>query len=130
MNNAMQYEQESSRFFDAYDAVPRDGPAVFVATTHPDDGEALRGQWISIDRSTQDVRRDIVDAVGVAAVAAGTWRVIDQVHLGHHMLPEDLRPDELRAEAIRQAAIARHPSSFRPGLELRPVDAIGAEGTS
>jgi len=122
MNEALNYEQLTNPFFDAYDAVPRDGPAVFVATTEPAEDEELRGQWIQLDREVQLIRRNIIDAVGATAVAAGTWRVIDQIRLGNLMLPEVLRPDELREEAIRRSAIARHPSSFRPGLTMDVID--------
>jgi hypothetical protein len=80
-----------SSLADAWDAVPRDGPAVLVVDTVPFDrrGE-IRGSWIDPTRPEPEVVRAVAAAVGVEAWENERWVVLDQVRIGSVMIPEDL----------------------------------------
>jgi hypothetical protein len=104
----------------SWEANPRDGPAVYIETVDTIGETALRGAWIDLTSDPDEVHQQIVDAVGAAAVASASWRIIDQVGVGKSMLPEDLEPAELSQIAIREAAKRRHPSHSSAEDVLRP----------
>lgn len=122
-HNELDMEQQ---WLQAWEANPRDGPAVYIETVDTIGDTALRGAWIDLTTDSDEVHQQIVDAVGAAAVASASWRIIDQVGVGDTMLPEDLEPAELRRIAIREAAKRRYPSyspaedGARPRLQPAP----------
>ena len=73
-------EAGSDVALDGYDAVPRDGPAVFVADTAKLDRGELHGRWIGLDRSAADIATHI-SAVTNRSPIDGGWAVIDQTRL-------------------------------------------------
>jgi hypothetical protein len=113
--------QRQPHWLDAYDAVPRDGPAVLLATTDLRDGETPRGGWVDVSEDEMQVWRDVEAAVGAVAVGDGRWEIIDQIDMGPQMLPDQLSLSELCRAGIRAAARRRHPSSFVPRPKLRLV---------
>lgn len=76
-----------------YDAVPRDGPAVFVADIKGfDESGDYVGNWIRLDRPNQEVQEEL------RAVVNGQperFAIIDQVDMGPVMVDEDASLPEL-----------------------------------
>ena len=96
-------EAGSDVALDGYDAVPRDGPAVFVADTAKLDRGELHGRWIGLDRSAADIATHI-SAVTNRSPIDGGWAVIDQTRLGGTMCDEHISFDGLS----RLARLHRH----------------------
>lgn len=71
---------------DRWDAVPRDGPAVFVIGG---DATSLTGDWIDPTADVDQVAAAVETATGQPA-EIGSWTVVDQIGLGPEMLPEHL----------------------------------------
>jgi hypothetical protein len=79
---------------DAYDAVPRDGPAIFVARSN-DQGEPdqpIDGRWVDLRLGESALQAELAGHPSVAG-----WFVLDQLDCGPEMIPEQPTPDELRA---------------------------------
>jgi hypothetical protein len=98
-------EPETDITLDGYDAVPRDGPAVFVAdTTKLDHGE-LHGRWIGLDQPTADIATEISRVTERSPIDGG-WAVVDQTRLGATMCDEAITFDGLTrlARLHRQVA--------------------------
>jgi hypothetical protein len=77
---------------DRWNAVPRDGPAVFVIGG--DSPSCVMGDWIDPTAATEQV----ADAVAVATgqpPEIGSWAVVDQTGLGAELLPEHLSIESL-----------------------------------
>ena len=80
-------EQTEVHIAHGWDAVPRDGPAVFIAN-----GETLagtsgpEGAWVRLDRTRQEVAADLGRLIGSAGQTH--WLVFDQVGLGPIMVDE------------------------------------------
>lgn len=98
-------ESGSDLAIDAYDAVPRDGPAVFVADIARLDRGELHGQWIGLDQSAADIAENI-SRVTERSPVDGSWAIVDQCRLGSTMCDEDLTFDGLTrlARLHREAA--------------------------
>ena len=92
-------------WLDAHDAVPRDGPAVMVTATEPADQP--RGGWVELTGDELQLRRDIADAVGPAAVASGEWAISRGSPPGTGMAGEAWG----RASRSPASAACRSPSS-------------------
>src|SRR5438093_5742017 len=89
-------------FRDTWDAVPRDGPAVFIVKTDPfDERGRIVGRWIDPTGSIDAIDRQITELIGSLANEGG-WAVIDQIGLGPEMLPEELTLEALRRMALRR----------------------------
>lgn len=96
--NTNQHEQSvpDERWFDQWDAAPRDGPAVFIVDTATYDRHGTPwGRWIDPTREPEAVRSDIEECVGIELTEAGQWAVVDQIGLGDAMIPEQLSIDAL-----------------------------------
>ena len=78
------------RPLDYWDAVPRDGPAVFVANTDLLDLGIIHGRWIDPRQPEPILRDQLVTALGGQVVQRRAWAVIDQINVGEAMLPEDV----------------------------------------
>lgn len=69
-----------------YDAVPRDGPAVFVADVKVfDESGDYVGRWIRLDRSSREVQEELRAMV---SGQAERFAIIDQVDMGPVMVDE------------------------------------------
>ncbi len=83
----------------AWEAAPRDGPAIFVIDTSMfDDHGELRGCWLDPNMAPEVLYEQVRALLGREPVE-GSWAVIDQVGLGPLMLPETLGVDEVRSSA-------------------------------
>jgi hypothetical protein len=94
-------------WLDAYDAVPRDGPAVFVMdTASPAHEGPPRGRWLDPTQPADVLHRQIGEVVGDSS---NGWAIIDQVGLGPIMVPEQLSLSALSRLARRWSGReARH----------------------
>ena len=81
-----------------YDAVPRAGPAVFIAKEALLDAGVISGHWLD-PCDTAEVVSARIDLVTGQLGELGGYAIIDQVGLGPDMLAEDLTPAELAFEA-------------------------------
>jgi len=90
--------------WEAWDAVPRDGPAVFIVDTRALDQEGqLRGRWISLEQDETAIVSCIEGVLG--RPPDDGWAIVDQVGLGRRMVPADLTVGEL-PDLARQLAAA------------------------
>lgn len=83
----------------AWEAAPRDGPAIFVIDTRvfDDDGE-IRGRWLDPNIAPEVLYEQVRALLGREPVE-GSWAIIDQVGLGPLMVPETLGVNEVRSAA-------------------------------
>ena len=77
---------------DRWDAIPRDGPAVFVIGG--DSVSGVAGDWIDPVAETEQVAEAVAAATGQPP-ENGSWAVVDQIGLGNEMLPEHLSIESL-----------------------------------
>lgn len=85
---------------DAYDAVPRDGPSIFIARTNGHEAEQpVEGRWVDLRLGESALRAELAGHPSVAG-----WMVLDQFDCGPEMIPEQPTPDELRALIARAQA--------------------------
>lgn len=90
--------------WEAWDAVPQDGPAVFVIDTVVlEQQQALHGRWLDLSAGQTAAEAALRDLL--QRPIDGGWAIVDQVGLGPRMAPETIAaeelqrlPDELRAE--------------------------------
>lgn len=88
-------ENATAGGWDAWDAAPRDGPAVFVIdASRLDTSGDLRGGWLDPTVDTATFTRGIADLLG-REPNTGEWAIIDQTGLGETMLPETFNLAEL-----------------------------------
>jgi hypothetical protein len=74
---------------DAWDAVPRDGPGVFVIDTEAFDRRQVRGRWIDPTAEPALIELQLQELLG-RWPEPGSWAVVDQVGVGEATLPEHL----------------------------------------
>lgn len=85
---------------DAYDAVPRDGPAIFIARSGGQEANPpIEGRWVDLRLGESALRAELAGHPSVAG-----WVVLDQLDCGPEMIPEQPTPDELRALIARAHA--------------------------
>lgn len=90
--------------WEEWNAVPRDGPAVFVVDVEVADREGrVQGRWIDPTGTREEIERQLGELLGRAS-DEGTWAVVDQVGLGPLMVPEVLAATDLPVAA--QEAVA------------------------
>jgi hypothetical protein len=70
-----------------YDAVPRDGPAIYVVAAETWDQGDVTGIWIELESPTDKVV-ELLSAVAGRALELDDLRVVDQVGVGKLMLDE------------------------------------------
>jgi hypothetical protein len=81
--------------WEAWDAVPRDGPAVFVIDTVAlDQHHQFRGRWLDLAAGAAATEAALGDLLG-RPIDAG-WAIVDQIGLGPRMAPEALTLEDLR----------------------------------
>lgn len=88
-------EGGNARGWEAWEAAPRDGPAVFVIDAPRQDkhGE-LRGAWLDPTVGTATFALEIAKLLG-REPNIGEWAIVDQIGLGALMLPETFNLSEL-----------------------------------
>ena len=80
--------------WEAWDAVPRDGPAVFVVDTAALDHGIVSGRWLEVTDDQDGLHAELSHLLG-REPEEGTWAVVDQVGLGPVMAPEVMTVNEL-----------------------------------
>lgn len=101
MERENEQQPRASDGWSEWDAVPRDGPAVFIVDRRAWDEGTVRGRWCNPLAPAHEVRAQIGELLGSEA-AEQEWAIVDQVGLGPLMLPELLRADALQDSAVRR----------------------------
>ncbi len=104
--NGLRMDSEVPDGWEAWDAVPRDGPAVFVVDTAAFDHGVVRGRWLDVGAGPETLHTDLTELLGHPP-EAGTWAIIDQVGLGERMAPETMAVAGLATVADDLAAESR-----------------------
>lgn len=92
--------REINEGWDAWNAVPRDGPAVFVVDLQAMETQGrVHGRWMNPMRKSEEVTAELREVLG-REPDVNTWAVIDQVDLGPRMIPDTLAPMELPVAAL------------------------------
>ena len=84
--------------WEAWDAVPRDGPAVFVIDTAAADHGVVHGRWLMIADGQTGWHANLTDLLG-REPDEGSWAVVDQIGLGPVMAPETMSVVDLAVVA-------------------------------
>lgn len=88
-------EADHDRGWAAWEAAPRDGPAVFVIDApRLDKHGELRGIWLDPTVGASTFALGIAKLLG-RAPTTGEWAIVDQIGLGGDMLPESFELPEL-----------------------------------
>jgi len=82
-------ESEVSDGWEAWDAVPRDGPAVFVIDTTAFDQGTVRGRWLDVSAGKEALHDGLTELLG-REPEEGAWAIVDQIGLGELMAPETM----------------------------------------
>lgn len=91
---------------DGYDAVPRDGPAVFLANVAALERGELSGTWVRLDQPATQLVSALAHLIGDRP---DHWAVVDQVGAGSTAVDEDASIDELvdiRTRSLGHRALA------------------------
>lgn len=87
--------EAKSEGWNEWDAVPRDGPAVFVIDTRAFDEEGtIHGRWLDPTLGPGVLHLQVTELLG-REPEEGTWAIVDQVGLGKLMAPESVSIAEL-----------------------------------
>ena len=80
--------------WDAWDAVPRDGPAVFVVDAEAFDRGEVIGKWINPFIDHHEIDEQLRQLLGVEP-KQGRWAIVDQVGLSRMVneTPTTLTPE-------------------------------------
>jgi hypothetical protein len=88
---------EAEAGWQAWNALPRDGPAVFVIDTDALSEEGrLHGRWLDPTVGAATFGLEVAKLIGHRP-DADNWAIVDQVGLGEAMLPETFELPELDA---------------------------------
>src|SRR5262245_33185090 len=84
------YETQPDPMMDAWDAVPRDGPAIFIATCIDD--RPVAGAWVTANQPEPYFLAELAFLLHepLDARERREWVVLDQVGIAEPMLPERL----------------------------------------
>jgi hypothetical protein len=95
MENNINNKNGLNSGWEAWDAVPRDGPAVFVVDTDAlDRHQCLRGRWLDLAASPEIIDTALGELLGRPVEEAG-WAIVDQIGLGPRMAPQVVSGTEL-----------------------------------
>lgn len=97
-NNGNGEVTKDSKGWEDWEAVPRDGPAVFAVDIQAFDQGVVRGRWLEVTADQATLNQELADLLG-RKPDAGTWAVVDQVGLGGLMVPETMTVTDLAALA-------------------------------
>ncbi len=90
-----------------WNAIPRDGPAVFVVDMEIADRERrIQGRWIDPTETTEEIERQLAELLG-RMPDEGSWAIVDQVGLGPLMVPEVLAATDIPVAAREAVADGR-----------------------
>lgn len=92
--------------WEAWNAVPRDGPAVFIVDVGAFDCGVVRGRWFGVKADQEELRAELTDLLGYEP-EEGSWAIVDQVGLGDLMAPETMTVADLTAVSADLAAEGR-----------------------
>lgn len=87
--NGSRMDAEASDGWEAWDAVPRDGPAVFVVDTIAFDHGTVRGRWLDVRDDHAALHAELTKLLG-REPEEGAWAIVDQIGLGELMAPETM----------------------------------------
>ncbi len=104
--NGLRLEAATLDGWEAWDAVPRDGPAVFVVDTTAFDHGIVRGRWLDVGAGRDQLHAELTELLG-RPPEAGSWAIIDQVGLGELMASETMSITNLTTVAEDLAAESR-----------------------
>ena len=99
-------DSDTADGWEAWDAIPRDGPAVFVIDTTAFDHGIVRGWWVEIGSDQAVLHAELTELLG-REPEEGTWAIFDQVGLGELMAPETMTVANLSTVAKELAAEGR-----------------------
>ncbi len=88
--------------WEAWNAAPRDGPAVFVVDAAAFDRGDVVGIWIDPYEQPDVVCEQLTELLGHEP-EPGTWAIVDQTGVGPLMMSEEVGTDELASEADNAA---------------------------
>lgn len=96
MNNGNRAPESAEMEYgwEAWEAIPRDGPAVFVIDTAAFDRGVIRGRWIEVAEDDAELQAALTELLGQKP-EEGSWAVVDQIGLGPVMAPETMAVSEL-----------------------------------
>jgi hypothetical protein len=97
--------------WDRWDAVPRDGPAVFIVDTDAWSKGIVKGRWCNPWAPAEQVREQLTELLGHEP-ADDEWAIVDQVGLGPLMMSESPTVTRLADEAL-----ATYPEQTGGGVE-------------
>lgn len=103
--NGVRNDSEMSGW-EAWDAIPRDGPAVFVVDTAAFDQGVVRGRWLDLGADQAVLHAELTELLGHEP-EEGAWAVVDQVGLGKLMTPETMPAASLTTVVADLAAESR-----------------------
>lgn len=89
-----------------YEAVPRDGPAVFLANVAALERGELSGAWVRLDQPATQLVSALAHLIGDRP---DHWAVVDQVGVGSTAVDEDASIEDLvdiRARSLSHRAVA------------------------
>ena len=86
--------RQAASGWEAWEAAPRDGPAVFVIDTERFDCGVVHGAWVDPTANPEELQEQLRQLLG-REPQAGRWAIIDQIGLGPLMAPERLAIEEL-----------------------------------
>jgi hypothetical protein len=96
-------DQERLDGWAAWNAVPRDGPALFAVDATAFDRGVVRGRWLNVGADQAQLYDELTELLGQAP-EEGTWAVVDQIGLGQRMAPEMMSVTDLTTVARDLAA--------------------------
>jgi hypothetical protein len=96
--NEVRTELETADGWGAWEAVPRDGPAVFVVDTDAFDQGLVRGRWLDVSAGQTALHQALSELLGQEP-KKGRWAIVDQIGLGGLMAPETMTIPELSTVA-------------------------------
>lgn len=84
-----------------FDAVPRDGPAVFIVNRAAFDRGELVGGWLPVSDDVEAMTTAVEDIIGDTIESSRrSWIIIDQIDMGGTMIDEDAPLDTLAARDL------------------------------
>jgi len=108
--NQTREEERAAIGWEAWEAAPRDGPAVFVIDApRLDKHSEVRGAWIDPTTGSATFGLEVAKLLG-RAPSPDEWAIVDQIGLGERMLPENFELPELN-QVIAELLAAHPPSS-------------------
>ncbi len=84
--------------WEAWEAAPRDGPAVFIVDAEAWDQGVIRGRWCDPYLPVEQITEQVEALLG-RPTTDGSWAIVDQVGLGGRMMEEQSPLEALAHQA-------------------------------